>query len=723
MFGVKGMFRIVRSERNHKINFDEYVEALNECKKVAEKQELYVSEKLGNLKKILRDSTDNLNLFINQAKDLEGLKDESLTSLLDNLNQTISENLSMGITNIENSIKRKKENLSTFTVTLFGRTKAGKSTIREALTNGDGETIGKGSQRTTRNIREYHWNNLRIIDTPGISAYEGEEDVRIAESIIDESDLILFLVTNDSIQETEFEKLFQIKSQNKPIIILLNVKVDIDDEIYREIFLNEHREIVSLNGQAGHVERIKQYSKKYLGSSNIEIIPIHALSAFKSTKEGDKDLSRELYNASNINKVKFMLRELIVNQGKQKRVLSFRDDYIYYLRSLENIYWSSYKEIKPRMRYIQSKHNEMKNWFGEFKNKGFEAIESEVSQIFTQLALEVDSFVDNYAGDKNAEEVWNEKVESYKIQEKINRIYIDLCEEATRYINEFTRQITFEASSLNFNNDMSDLGELKKGIIGRVARWGGAALDVAWVVSLTNFWNPAGWVSALIGVGGAIVTIFSWLTGNDSKRFDSKKSKIKSDMKKQINKMAKDTNRQLWNAFKKNIVNHLYQQINIELAKNIKLLYRYLDIVKESAISLRDEEKSENISLFKLLYKLTYNRNFDNLMIKIAREQGRMSKVLTNEDEMLRHNESRRLLENVLGERIIYIEFVNEPSELLKRALFPANTDNVDFELNIPNITIKAGKESVKQIIGKKGRNIRLTNRLFDDFNITVKEI
>lgn len=717
------MFRIVRSERNHKINFDEYVEALNECKKVAEKQELYVSEKLGNLKKILRDSTDNLNLFINQAKDLEGLKDESLTSLLDNLNQTISENLSMGITNIENSIKRKKENLSTFTVTLFGRTKAGKSTIREALTNGDGETIGKGSQRTTRNIREYHWNNLRIIDTPGISAYEGEEDVRIAESIIDESDLILFLVTNDSIQETEFEKLFQIKSQNKPIIILLNVKVDIDDEIYREIFLNEHREIVSLNGQAGHVERIKQYSKKYLGSSNIEIIPIHALSAFKSTKEGDKDLSRELYNASNINKVKFMLRELIVNQGKQKRVLSFRDDYIYYLRSLENIYWSSYKEIKPRMRYIQSKHNEMKNWFGEFKNKGFEAIESEVSQIFTQLALEVDSFVDNYAGDKNAEEVWNEKVESYKIQEKINRIYIDLCEEATRYINEFTRQITFEASSLNFNNDMSDLGELKKGIIGRVARWGGAALDVAWVVSLTNFWNPAGWVSALIGVGGAIVTIFSWLTGNDSKRFDSKKSKIKSDMKKQINKMAKDTNRQLWNAFKKNIVNHLYQQINIELAKNIKLLYRYLDIVKESAISLRDEEKSENISLFKLLYKLTYNRNFDNLMIKIAREQGRMSKVLTNEDEMLRHNESRRLLENVLGERIIYIEFVNEPSELLKRALFPANTDNVDFELNIPNITIKAGKESVKQIIGKKGRNIRLTNRLFDDFNITVKEI
>jgi small GTP-binding protein len=346
------------------------------------------------------------------------------------------------------------------TVTLFGRTKAGKSTIREALTNGDGETIGKGAQRTTRDIREYYWNNLRIIDTPGISAYEGEEDVRIAESIIDETDLILFLVTNDSIQETEFEKLVQLKSQNKPIIILLNVKVDIDDEIYRGIFLNEYREIVSLSGQEGHVERIKEYSKKYLGSSNLEIIPIHALSAFKSAKVEDKDLSRELYNASNINKVKFMLRELIVNQGKQKRVLSFRDDYIYYLKSLVNIYWSSYKEIKPRIRYVNRKHEEIKKWFVDFKYKGFDTIDGEVSQIFTQLASEVDSFVDNY-------------VRSYKIQEKINDIYIDLFEEARRHLNEFARQIIFEASNLNFNNDMGDIGDLNKGIMGRVARWGG----------------------------------------------------------------------------------------------------------------------------------------------------------------------------------------------------------------------------------------------------------
>ena len=46
-----------------------------------------------------------------------------------------------------------RENLSKFSVTLFGMTMAGKSTLMEILTEGDGSSIGKGSQRTTRDVR------------------------------------------------------------------------------------------------------------------------------------------------------------------------------------------------------------------------------------------------------------------------------------------------------------------------------------------------------------------------------------------------------------------------------------------------------------------------------------------------------------------------------------------------------------------------------------------
>jgi len=64
------------------------------------------------------------------------------------------------------SLDKKRKHLKDFTVALFGRTKAGKSTLRETLTRGNGSTIGKGSQRTTRDVTEYSWQGLRLLDTP-----------------------------------------------------------------------------------------------------------------------------------------------------------------------------------------------------------------------------------------------------------------------------------------------------------------------------------------------------------------------------------------------------------------------------------------------------------------------------------------------------------------------------------------------------------------------------
>ena len=97
-------------------------------------------------------------------------------------------------TELSNDLEKNKKNLSDFSITLFGRTMAGKSTLMEVLTNGRGESIGLGSQRTTRDIRSYKWNNLKITDIPGIGAFEGEEDEKIAFEEAKSADLILFLI-------------------------------------------------------------------------------------------------------------------------------------------------------------------------------------------------------------------------------------------------------------------------------------------------------------------------------------------------------------------------------------------------------------------------------------------------------------------------------------------------------------------------------------------------
>ena len=92
-------------------------------------------------------------------------------------------------------LKKLHGNLSSFNITLFGRTMAGKSTLMEVLTHGDGKAIGNGAQRKTRDIRSYEWNGLRITDVPGIGAFNGQKDEDIAFEAAKNADMILFLMT------------------------------------------------------------------------------------------------------------------------------------------------------------------------------------------------------------------------------------------------------------------------------------------------------------------------------------------------------------------------------------------------------------------------------------------------------------------------------------------------------------------------------------------------
>lgn len=100
----------------------------------------------------------------------------------------------------QEDLENRRENLSNFSITLFGRTMTGKSTLMEILTEGNGDSIGNGSQRTTKDIRKYKWNNLEITDVPGIAAFNGEEDEQLAFEAAKTADLILFLFTDDGIQ-------------------------------------------------------------------------------------------------------------------------------------------------------------------------------------------------------------------------------------------------------------------------------------------------------------------------------------------------------------------------------------------------------------------------------------------------------------------------------------------------------------------------------------------
>ena len=114
--------------------------------------------------------------------------------------------------------------------TLFGRTMAGKSTLMEILTRGDGRSIGKGGQRTTQDAREYEWNGMKVLDIPGVAAMDGALDEETAYGAAHQADLILLLITDDAPQQVEAEHLARLWQIGVPILGICNVKRAVDDD-------------------------------------------------------------------------------------------------------------------------------------------------------------------------------------------------------------------------------------------------------------------------------------------------------------------------------------------------------------------------------------------------------------------------------------------------------------------------------------------------------------
>lgn len=193
-----------------------------------------------------------------------------------------------------------------FRVVLMGRTMAGKSTLFEFLTGGDGASVGEGGQRTTRESRSGTIvdRDIEIVDTPGVGAMDGDEDYAQAFSQVADADLILWVATNEATQEQTGRALQQLADYGKPILIALNCLRDVRDEL-NLLDLMEAPEIVFGGDTLGNLKPIERHLAR-AGGRYISAEPIHAQAALLSVSDGlGSDESGDLRRASRIEHLLF----------------------------------------------------------------------------------------------------------------------------------------------------------------------------------------------------------------------------------------------------------------------------------------------------------------------------------------------------------------------------------------------------------------------------------
>ncbi len=454
----------------------------------------------------------------------------------------INEQSTTKLGDLKKYLDKQKEHLKDFTVVLFGKTKAGKSTIREAFTRGDGGTIGKGAQRTTQDVKEYEWQGLRLIDTPGIEAYKGEEDQRKAVETVREADMVIFLISDDAPQPKEFEAMEWLNRINKYFFILLNVKEELentskpDDNRRLERFIKNPNKVFDTKRLQGHEQRIRGDFGKIFGVEKIDIVYVHAQAAFLSTRPKYKDYSNELWSLSRVETAYNLISKEIVKTGYQRRVLTICNGVVDFIDDIIRSLKTHQKSLEVQVRFMNDELPNLEKKLQKISKEGNQRIERKCKGKFDKIRGWIPRFVDDYLGKDNAQLEYQRRInkETEDIQREMKRLFQELVNEVKEALKEFEKEYMYDMGTIkidfpeinNFQKDYTD-DSLKYVSMGLGAT-SAIAMGIA-AFAGANFWNPVGWVA---GIASVVVGIFSWLfgSGNDERRAWQRKKQEAKDL-------------------------------------------------------------------------------------------------------------------------------------------------------------------------------------------------
>lgn len=596
----------------------------------AEKDLARVTRIIDDLNSMLNEEYNHLATIKPSSKKVskEVLKIEQI---IQGIRGSFNEIIDNSLTSNREVLDKKRRNIRYFTIAFMGRTKAGKSTLHKVITQQENDDIGVGKLRTTRYNRSWYWNKLRIVDTPGIGAPGGEADTEIAKSIIDEADVVCYVVTSDSIQETEFDFFSTIKERNKPLYIILNVKSNLNQAIRLKRFIANPDDWRLGDGPQsikGHIERIHDKLDGKYNMDAVRIIPIHLLAAqIALSGEQDSKTSKILFDASNISEFTNSVKKEVQLSGSLKKSLSVIDGTSYQINTIWHKIYADLKSLKEGNEVLKKK--QAKN-YTFFKNE-LTQVEQYLKTIFQgtrdDLHNRASAFASEHYDDEDAGKAWSKdmvvKSINKRLEQQIQERFNDLNEKIKSELEEMIMDMRISLATNNIGSNVS--GE-------SVTNTRFAAKVFVSVISTALFvWNPLGWSMAVLTVVGIIGSFLTSL-------FTSKSEKIRKAIE--------------------NLREQLCDSIDSGIDKNLK------QVLENTRKSINDTYKSID-SVLK-----AYTKNADDIIT----DMDRLVKQVQDKENAINSLVSLRILDFV-GKNPVKEISINEMSNQVLCDGYPVERD------------------------------------------------
>lgn len=485
------------------------------------------------------------------------------------------------LSELKKKIQALKVDEKEFTIVVYGRTEVGKSTLMEVLTHGNGAGIGKGGQRTTRDRRDYYWQGMRVIDVPGIAAFDGEEDDKVAEEAANAADMILFLITDDGVQQEEAKHLAYLRKLGKPILGLINVKVGISDKP-RPLDLRR------IEKKMAKKERIESVCNQFraFGSEfhqdwgDITFIPAHLKAAYLG-----QDTNAELWHLSNFAAVEQYIIDKVEKDGCFLRIKNFVDTVAYSLRNrLAELVENSGNNIAEGLLYRQ-KCNDLLAWKGKF----VERVQKKYDTFYERLQKQIENGIEDFAEDnyenENVGEDWKEYLqEELNIDGECEKFLRDIAREWNRkkreVMDDFRQEVRFSGIKV-------DVGDIS---MDEVTDWKTIAQVGTGIVTLLG---PVGWIGA--GLAQLVVAL---LFDSKSERVEKQKAKLVENLQEAMGDVIPQIANKVVNILNEKIFDEGVNGLADALNTRDDLLMALADAEESQSFAVADQLEKVNILIW-----------------------------------------------------------------------------------------------------------------------------
>lgn len=590
--------------------------------------------------------------------------------------------------NTELDLKERIGRLDRFSITLFGRTMAGKSTLMEILTRGDGSSIGKGAQRTTRDVRSYYWKGMEITDVPGIAAFEGNDDEELAYEAASQADLILFLITDDAPQPVQAECLANILRIGKPVLGICNIKVAVDLSDDLDIFLRNPDRYFDPIRIKQLINQFNIFAHEYIPGNRIPFVTAHLRSRFLANQIQDPDLKEKLETASRFSDIEDYIIRDIIGRGTFLRTKSFIDGALLPVLNLTDMLLDFSSQNSASGRVLVGKRRQFYTWANEFKIDGEQRIYTLVSKICNNLRDDIPVFAEDHFGDKKAGEKWTSHIKSSGINDKINNLQKALIEDCRIALIEITRELKTELSLVS---EFTDARTIKTdGVFDTKRAWNWSVNFITGGLTLAALIlgsGPLGWAAAGVGILGWAVSL---LFDSREAKFQRARHKLIDQLKASVDQIEIGLRTRLIDWFHKELFNKLIYIFLNDLKTVTSGLFELADAQRVLSWALTRRQKDLNRILIK--EALTNLGAIDklNYIQDVARIPGIATMLMIKPDVRF-PGPIRVEIERLLGESLWFVINNENEESILSQAIGRGCSKekiNIEWDLRVVHVPI-----------------------------------